>query len=288
LPCSFPDHTSSPPPPALAPFIDRFWQWSAPAANDLPFMLPGTGAECFFHLCVPFSINGETAPASYLICNRRQTLRLAATGPVNFVAARFRAGQLRHFVPASFSELQDRVTTATDLWPDAPVLHEQLALAPDFPKRAHLLGEFFQQQLNEKRQHLLDKLLGRLYYLPNTRIEGLAKYTGWTRSNLDKRFMALYGVSPKYFARVARMQQVARRLALSPHERLFDLALDVGYFDQAHFSHDLRALTGLSPCDLRAVLTRPAHFYHSRNAVLPPSPILRENIDERFIDQCPG
>jgi len=92
--------------------------------------------------------------------------------------------------------------------------------------------------------------------------------------------MALYGVSPKYFARVARMQQVARRLALSPHERLFDLALDVGYFDQAHFSHDLRALTGLSPRDLRTVLTRPAHFYHSRDAALPSSSILRENLDE--------
>jgi len=127
-------------------------------------MLPGTGAECFFHLGSPFSINGEAAPASYLICNRRQTLQLAATGPVSFVAVRFRAGQLRHFVPASFSELQDRVTAATDLWPDAPALHEQLALAPDFQKQTRLLGEFFLQHLNEKRQHLLDKLLGRLYF----------------------------------------------------------------------------------------------------------------------------
>jgi len=280
LPCSFPDRSSCPPPPVLAPFIDRFWQWSAPAASELPFMLPGTGAECFFHLGVPFSINGEAAPASYLICNRRQTLQLAATGPVSFIAARFRAGQLRHFVPASFSELQDHVTPVAELWPDAPALHEQLALESDFPKQARLLGEFFLRHLNEKRQHLLDRLLGRLYYLPNTRIEVLAKYTGWTRRNLDKRFMALYGVSPKYFARVARLQQVARRLALSPQERLFDLALDVDYFDQAHFSHDLRALTGLSPRELRAVLTRPAHFYHARNAALPPSSILRENLDE--------
>lgn len=232
-------------------------------------MLPGTGAECFFHLGVPLSINGETAPASYLICNRRQTLQLAATGTVCFVAVRFRAGQLRHFVPASFSELQDHVTPAADLWPEASALHEQLLQDADFASRARRLGEFFLRQLNEKRQHLLDKLLGRLYYLPNTRIEGLAKSTGWSRRNLDKRFMALYGVSPKYFARVARMQQVARRLALSPQESLFDLALDAGYFDQAHFTHDLRGLTGLSPRELRAFLTRPAHFYHSPKAGLP-------------------
>lgn len=232
-------------------------------------MLPGTGAECFFHLGAPLSINGEAAPASYLICNRRQTLQLAATGMVHFVAVRFRAGQLRHFVPASFSELQDHVTPAVDLWPDAEALHEQLIENSDFGQRAGRLGEFFLRHLNEKRQLLLDKLLGRLYYLPNTRIEGLAKSTGWSRRNLDKRFMALYGVSPKYFARVARMQQVARRLALSPQDGLLDLALDAGYFDQAHFTHDLRALTGLSPRELRAFLVRPAHFYHVRHTALP-------------------
>ena len=62
-----------------------------------------------------------------------------------------------------------------------------------------------------------------------------------------------------------RLQRVARSLALAPRQRLLDVALDAGYFDQAHFSHDLRDLSGLSPGGLRAFLIRPAHFYHATN-----------------------
>ena len=230
-------------------------------------MLPGTGAECFFHLGAPLSINGAPAPPSYLVCNRRQTLHLAAHGAVHFVAARFRAGQLRHFVAPSFTELQDRVTAVADLWPDAPELHERLACTGVFARQAVLLGEFLLRHLDEKRQPMLDHLLDRLYYAPETRIEVLARSVGWGRRNLDKRFLALYGVSPKYFARVVRLQRVARSLALAPQQRLLDVALDVGYFDQAHFSHDLRGLSGLSPGELRAFLIRPAHFYHATNGL---------------------
>ena len=261
----FPVRASVPPPPPLSPFIDRFWSWSSPVAGDLPLMLPGTGAECFFHLGTPLSINGVPAPPGYLVCNRRQTLQLAARGPVRFVAARFRAGQLRHFVAPSFTELQDRITSTEDLWPDAPELFERLASAQGFARQAILLGEFFLRHLDEMRQPVLDHLLDRLYYAPETRIETLAKSAGWGRRNLDKRFLALYGVSPKYFARVVRLQRVARSLALRPQQRLLDVALDVGYFDQAHFSHDLRDLSGLSPGELRAFLIRPAHFYHATN-----------------------
>ena len=267
MPTFLPVRASVPPPPPLLPFIDRFWSWSSPVAGDLPLMLPGTSAECFFHLGAPLSINGVPAPPGYLVCNRHQTLHLAAHGPVRFVAVRFRAGQLRHFVVPSFSELQDRITATTDLWPAAPELLERLACTDGLARQAVLLGAFFLRHLDEKRLPVLDRLLDRLYYAPETRIEELATFAGWSRRNLDKRFLALYGVSPKYFARVVRLQRVARSLALAPRQRLLDVALDAGYFDQAHFSHDLRDLSGLSPGELRAFLIRPAHFYHATNGL---------------------
>ena len=79
-----------------------------------------------------------------------------------------------------------------------------------------LLGEFFLRHLEEKRQPVLDRLLDCLSYASETRIEVLAQSAGCGRRNLDKRFLALYGVSPKYFARVVRLQRVARSLALVP------------------------------------------------------------------------
>ena len=231
-------------------------------------MLPGTGAECFFHTGTRVQVDGLAegeaviAPAAFALCNRRRMLQLTALGPVTFIAVRFRAGQLRHFVAASFSELQDRLTPAADLWRHCAQLEESLALAANFSARAQLLAAFFLQQLQNSRDPLLDSVLTRLYYAPNTRIEQLAEQAGWGRRNFDKRFLALYGVPPKYFARVARLLKVVRRLALHPQERLLDSALDAGYFDQAHFCHDLQGLTGLSPAALRADLIRRSHFYN--------------------------
>ena len=44
-----------------------------------------------------------------------------------------------------------------------------------------------------------------------------------------------------------RFQEVSQRTAAGQPVRWTDLALDVGYFDQAHFIHDFQAFAGLTP-----------------------------------------
>jgi AraC-like DNA-binding protein len=251
-------------------YVDRFWACEQPAAGPLAEMLPGSGAECIFvsrqALRVSSLTSGESwpVPAAFLLCNRQHVLQLDATGPLKFVAVRFRAGQLRHFVPASFAELQDRLTPVGELWPGlTDDLGDRLAGAGDLPERARLLARFLLGRLREGADggQPLDHLIDTLYYAPGTRIEALAADAGWSRRHFDRRFLATYGIAPKHFARIVRLQHVARRLALRPANRLLDLALDAGYFDQAHFNHDLRALTGKTPSELLAGVRGRPHFY---------------------------
>lgn len=261
---------SHPPPPALARYVDRFWAWEQPAAGPLAEMLPGSGAECFFvfrhALRVTSLTSGDRwqAPAAFLMCNRQHVLQLDAPGPLEFVAVRFRAGQLRHFVPAAFAELQDRLTPVGELWPGlADNLGERLACTGDLRERTGLLAQFLLGRLRAGGggEQPLDRLIDTLYYAPGMRIEALAADAGWSRRHFDRRFLATYGIVPKHFARIVRLQHVARRLALRPANRLLDLALDAGYFDQAHFNHDLRALTGKTPSQLLAGAQGRPHFY---------------------------
>ena len=54
------------------------------------------------------------------------------------------------------------------------------------------------------------------------------------------------GVTPKRLARAYRFTAV---LSINPAEPVDwgDLAAGAGYFDQAHFGHEFRAFTGLTP-----------------------------------------
>ncbi len=66
-----------------------------------------------------------------------------------------------------------------------------------------------------------------------------------------KCFISLFeeavGLTPKVFCRVQRFQEVLQRITREQPVRWTDLALDAGYFDQAHFIHDFQAFAGLTP-----------------------------------------
>ena len=79
-----------------------------------------------------------------------------------------------------------------------------------------------------------------------------------------RRFIQLFsdevGLTPKLYGRVRRFHAALQRLAREPDVDWTDLALDGGYYDQAHFIHDFRAFSGLSPTAYRrAPRPHPGH-----------------------------
>jgi AraC-like DNA-binding protein len=81
----------------------------------------------------------------------------------------------------------------------------------------------------------------------------LAAACGWSRQHLGRRFRDELGMGPKLAARIVRFER-ARRLLLDARRRrpLAELALDCGYFDQAHLDRDFRRLAGCPPTTLVA------------------------------------
>ncbi len=106
----------------LSPYIDRFWGWESGDGETvpLPTVLPGTGAEVFFHYRTPFlqDEGGKlfSLPATHLICIRRRPMPLAGMAEVGFIAVRFRAGALHRFTSMPGNELIDQQPRAQDLW----------------------------------------------------------------------------------------------------------------------------------------------------------------------------
>jgi len=88
---------------------------------------------------------------------------------------------------------------------------------------------------------------------PLARIADLAAEVGWSRTRLASRFSEQIGISPKRFARVVRFEGARRHLA-DGSSSLAEIATRAGYYDQAHLSRDISALTGCTPAELASEL----------------------------------
>jgi transcriptional regulator GlxA family with amidase domain len=64
---------------------------------------------------------------------------------------------------------------------------------------------------------------------------------------LQRMFHRYVGVSPKWLIRRYRLREAAERLASGEAVDWPNMALDFGYFDQAHFIIDFRAIAGTPP-----------------------------------------
>ena len=83
-------------------------------------------------------------------------------------------------------------------------------------------------------------------------IAPLAHAVGWSQKHLIARFREQVGLAPKRLARVLRFERFTGRLRGARRHGWATLALDCGYYDQAHLNRDCRAFAGCTPRQLAA------------------------------------
>ncbi|MCP2338197.1 helix-turn-helix domain-containing protein [Actinomadura rupiterrae] len=74
-------------------------------------------------------------------------------------------------------------------------------------------------------------------------VRDVADAVGLGERQLRRRALASFGYGPKVLQRVLRFQQALR--AARAGAPLAETALDAGYADQAHMSHEVRELAGV-------------------------------------------
>lgn len=254
----------------LGLFVDNFQIMGISGAGELPRVLPGSGALLCIPLGAPLQVQNLHAGQAmrfstpFLVVNRHAVLDIHSPAAAELVVVTFRPGRLRYLVPASFAELQDRLTVASELWGSGQMacLQERLSLTDTPEQRIALLERFFESCLPSRCDARLDVLQDCLYLAPDTRISQLAAEGGWSMRHFERLFTQAYGVTPKYFARVARLQQVARNLALGTSPNVAGAVMDAGFYDQPHFIHELQRLSGLRPVEFARGLRERPHFYN--------------------------
>lgn len=130
-------------------------------------------------------------------------------------------------------------------------LEEQLAEAPTGRQRIAITEQFLLSHLhNTPTDRLVRAAIDIIHQTNGTiRMRELAHHLCISQSPLEKRFRQVVGASPKKFATLVRIKHTLNRLTLDSN--LTDIGLETGYFDQAHFSKEFKAFTGLTPLEFQ-------------------------------------
>jgi AraC-like DNA-binding protein len=83
-------------------------------------------------------------------------------------------------------------------------------------------------------------------------VDAVCAAVGLPRRRLERVFRRETALTPKQYIRIVRLNALLRSLEAPDRDRLVDLAVDAGYFDQAHMARDFRALTARRASGRRA------------------------------------
>jgi methylphosphotriester-DNA--protein-cysteine methyltransferase len=86
----------------------------------------------------------------------------------------------------------------------------------------------------------------------NISVDDLSRELGVNYKYLERQFLRIIGLTPKSYSRIARFQNVMQALRYAAFHAWPSLALDCGYYDQAHFIKEFKAFTGATPSEFIA------------------------------------
>ena len=113
---------------------------------------------------------------------------------------------------------------------------------------ARLEGFFIARMAGGEPDRLVQAALALIHKSKgNIRINDLVSQLHTSQSPLEKRFRAAVGASPKKFASIVRLKNVLQQYPTAGS--LTELGYEAGFYDQAHFIKEFKALTGDTPED---------------------------------------
>ncbi len=168
---------------------------------------------------------------------------------------KFRPGALRPWIERSASTLTNRVVSAESIFGrEVLSLNARLCLLADLEAMAKTTGGFLSARspAPDPSVTLSSELVEVALNDPSIlTVEQLADRAGMGVRSLQRLFKEYVGVPPKWVIRRYRLHELVARFHSGEQLDGAQLALDLGYADQAHLINDFRKLVGYTPTHYR-------------------------------------
>ncbi len=142
----------------------------------------------------------------------------------------------------------DRATSLQDVWgTKARTLRDRLVESPTPALKLAELDLFLRQAFPPAQAHpMVEFAIDHIAAAPRlSTVAAIAAQTGWSPRRFSQVFREQTGLTAKSWCRVQRFQRALRRIHAGLELPWSELALDCGYYDQAHFANDFRAFSGI-------------------------------------------
>jgi AraC-like DNA-binding protein len=263
------------PPPPLAAFVNCIWYAEGfEGTHERERLLPNGESGIVFDLRQsPVRIFDAENVARFdsfapaIFCGARTDCFVIKTSQQErVIGIQFRPGGSFPFLAMPASEVANGTYALDDLWPgQAASIRDALMSASSVNAMFSILERALLSRL--RRAAVLHPAVafavGRLARSGyGVQVGDVADRVGLSSRRFIQLFREQTGLAPKAFQRVRRFQRVLQSLRDNPRpeESMAALATGCGYYDQAHFIHDFRRFSGMTPGEYIAVAT--PHLNH--------------------------
>ncbi|MEH6344354.1 MAG: helix-turn-helix transcriptional regulator [Bermanella sp.] len=226
-------------------------------------ILSDCGASLIFNFGGSFGLerNGEiikSVERSVIVGPGKDLLKMTFSGPVSAVGI--------HFLPMAGHLFfkQDMNQLANRFMDDSQAIVNDLfqSNSSSFEKLKLLVEEAGPEEVSQYLQKMLlavladyktlaqDRLMTLFYTLENNSQLGLTELSeqlGVSVRDIQRLFKQYVGVTPNVYMRLNKINQLKTKIANNEFSTLTELAIDSGYFDQAHFIRDFKLFMQETP-----------------------------------------
>lgn len=257
----------------LNAFIRCFWYWEGvPGPHARERLLPNGEASIIFNLRDDdMRIYDADDPERYTSCGmagitgpRTACFAIDTAAEERVIGIQFQAGGSFPFFREPAAEVANQSVALDGLWgPRAALIREQLLAAPSVDAMFAILERALLGQLARPLELHPAVAFARSHICraPHTAtVGGVMQRIGLSQRRFIELFRDQIGLTPKAFCRVRRFQRVLESVHRRRSVDWAQIALDGGYYDQAHFIHDFQDFSGLTPAAYLAKATE--HLNH--------------------------
>lgn len=130
-------------------------------------------------------------------------------------------------------------------------------------------GKWIMDSMEDRQKDLeVERAVAWIFHTKGReKVQEMVKETHFGLRRLEQKFQEKVGVSPKQLSRDVRMRQLAEAIQQQGDDDLLGLAIDHGFFDQAHFIREVRHYTQETPRQFARTLLNRTRLYDLHLAV---------------------
>jgi AraC-like DNA-binding protein len=192
----------------------------------------------------------HTQATAFRVGQLTECLIVEDSASAHVMGVRFKPAGTSLIVPFDLSEIQNEEITLECLWGSTGrSLQDDLINAKSDDERMRLFESFLLRRSDggalepriAEAVTLIERKQGRIA------VTEISERVGWSARQLERQFLWRIGLGPKAFSRTIRFQTLLQIAKSGSRPDWAALALDCGFFDQAHLIREFKRFSGEPP-----------------------------------------